>query len=176
MREIRLQGGLSVIVDEIDFEKISGFKWYAMKARNERYYARHDAIFNGNVVCTLMHRLIAQAEIGSCVDHINGNGLDNRRSNLRIAPGNANRWNRGPAKSNHGYKGVYKVERPNSIRYRATLRANKVVYRLGSYLTPEEAAAAYDRKAIEIHGEFAWLNGIELPAGPVLLSRAASEQ
>lgn len=91
------------------------------------------------------------------VDHIDGNPLNNHRSNLRAATGAQNRQN--SAKMSHnksGYKGVGQYK--GSRKFRATITAfNKREY-IGSYDTAEEAARAWDKRAIELHGEFARTN------------------
>jgi len=91
------------------------------------------------------------------VDHINGNPLDNRKSNLRICTHAENSNNTGPRKNNtSGYKGVYWAKR--NKRWLAQITHNgKQVY-IGHYKDKEEAARAYDAKAKEFQGEFAYLN------------------
>jgi len=106
-----------------------------------------------------MHRVILpDAEE---VDHINGNGLDNRRANLRPATGIENRRNRRRSRKNtSGYAGVSwdKVNR----KWYAYITADGRMRALGRFDTAEEAALARDRAALELHGEFARLN---FPAG-----------
>lgn len=107
-----------------------------------------------------MHRLILNAPEGSQVDHINGNKLDNRRSNLRLATASQNRANKGKIVNNtSGYKGVSL----SGKKWAADIAMNKVKVRLGRFDTPEEAAKAYDQAARELHGEFARPN---FPVGP----------
>lgn len=101
-----------------------------------------------------LHRRIAQPPPGFVVDHKNGNGLDNRRENLRIATtyqnsSNKERWGA------VGVRGVIQVGR----RYRARITTLTGRKSLGYYGTKEEAGAAYDTAAREIFGEFAWVNG-----------------
>jgi len=88
------------------------------------------------------------------IDHANGQKADNRWSNLREATPSQNRANRpAPRTSKSGIKGV-RFNAKNG-KWEATICINK---RLGTFDTPDEAIAAYDRAAAEIHGEFAWLN------------------
>ncbi|MBE3038658.1 MAG: HNH endonuclease, partial [Chloroflexi bacterium] len=92
-----------------------------------------------------------------CVDHINGNGLDNRRENLRVGTMADNLHNRQPYAANRsGFKGVHKAA--HGTRYYAHICVNYRKIYLGCFPTPQDAAKAYDLAAIEHHGRFAWLN------------------
>lgn len=94
------------------------------------------------------------------VDHKNRNKQDNRRENLRIAGKTNNMRNIGPQKNNKsGYKGVcYKKDGSRRKRWVAQINIGGKVNHLGFFLTPEEAAHAYDKAALERFGEFAYLN------------------
>jgi hypothetical protein len=103
-----------------------------------------------------MHRLILGAPDDMHVDHVNGNGLDNRRNNIRIASRAENMANRKKHKNNtSGFMGVWQAA---SGRWRARLWHNNKRHNLGTYDTREEAAHAYDAMARKLHGEFATLN------------------
>lgn len=151
---ISLTKGYSAIVDDEDFEEISKWKWCAFdhSTRNTVYAGR--ATRNGSAKATVhLHRQILRAKRGEVVDHINGDGLDNRRSNLRITDKTGNARNRSvQANSRSGYKGV------NIKRGRKSGRAYSAHITLGSFFTPEEAALAYNKWATLIHGEHARLN------------------
>ena len=102
------------------------------------------------------HRIIFYMVHGympSEIDHINGDGLDNRIENLRPCTRNENLRNRGTW-SNTGYKGVKKSKK----KYVAQIIINKKNIFLGTYITPQEAAKAYDKAAIQHFGEFAKVN------------------
>lgn len=104
-----------------------------------------------------VHRLVVVAGKDDVVDHINGDKMNCRRSNLRICNRSQNLFNRGPASHNSsGFKGVYMCKCTG--RFRAEIRANKKCYKLGRFDTAEDAARAYDAAAICLHGEFAKLN------------------
>jgi hypothetical protein len=91
------------------------------------------------------------------VDHANGNGLDNRRSNLRLATGTQNNANRRLASnSTSGFKGVNLYKRTG--RWRAHIAIHRQQKHLGYFRTAEEAARAYDIAALALFGEFALIN------------------
>lgn len=154
MKEIPLTQGKVAIIDDADYEAVSKYIWYAdirTKKRAENCYARTGR--NSHTI--MMHRLITGAPKGMDVDHINRNGLDNRRSNLRVCSRSNNNANTGPQRNNKfGYKGVWAKKN----KYRSCIHANNKTIHLGYFDTPEEAARAYDAKAKEIFGEFALLN------------------
>jgi hypothetical protein len=99
-----------------------------------------------------MHRLLMAAPSGLCVDHIDGNTLDNRRANLRLATHSENLRNMKRKKNNRsGYRGVHRVRN----RWCAQITCNRKVRTLGTFATAEEAHEAYVKAATELHGEFA---------------------
>lgn len=155
MKEIQLNHGKVALVDDEDFEYLNQFKWYAHK-RGGNYYA--ERCHKGKII--IMHNVIMNPINGFFVDHIFHNGLDNRKSQLRLATraqNNANRRARKNATSK--YLGVaFEKDRK---KWTARIRKDKIGYRLGSFNTEIEAAIAYNNKAIELHGEFANLNKIE---------------
>lgn len=104
----------------------------------------------------LLHRFIMQPPGGKEIDHINGNKLDNRRSNLRICSRADNSHNIGPhlSRNKSGFKGVSK----RNNKWRAGIYTKGRSFHLGYFHTAKEAAKVYDQKAQELWGEFAWLN------------------
>jgi len=157
-KQIELTQGKIAIVDDDDYEDISIFKWSAQKiteSHTENYYARRASKEDGKSVKIYMHRLITKCPKGMVVDHINGNGLDNRKENLRICTQSENIRNQGRQKTNKtGYKGV-RFYRNNFIAQIS--QNNKQVY-LGIFDDAISAAKAYDAKAKEIYGDYANLN------------------
>jgi len=107
----------------------------------------------------LMHRMIMQPPEGMVVDHINGNGLDNRRCNLRICTQEQNARNNAPKGNGASrFKGVF----PCGKKWGAKVTHRKKTHRLGVFADEVEAAKARDRLALKLHGEFARLNFPEI--------------
>lgn len=139
------------IVDDSSFEKIKSYKWCLSKAGNGYAYA-----WNGTKPI-LMHRVILNPSQKIHVDHINGDGLDNRIENLRICTHGQNMSNRKLHKNNtSGYKGV-NWERE---KWRATIYKNGKKISLGCFHDILDAAMAYNKAAIKHYGEFAKLNEV----------------
>lgn len=158
MKKIELTRGLRALVDDDDYEELSKYKWCASPLRYNTSYALRNVYIPGKSPKTIfMHNVILNPKKGELVDHIDGDGLDNRKTNLRICTNTQNQWNK-PMQSNNktGYKGVsyYKT----SKKWKAKVVANGVVYHLGTFDSPELAGRAYDKGAQEYHGEFARLN------------------
>lgn len=147
---ITLNAGHVCLVDPEDLPLVSPFNWTAYKSRDGLYYAKRQSPTH-----VLMHVLLMG---GTGIDHKNGNGLDNRRDNLRFATATQNNANKDMQKSSRNrFKGVI---HPRGYRKRwgACLSVGGKRHYLGGYGTEEEAARAYDRKAREVFGEFARLN------------------
>lgn len=158
MAEINLTQGKTALIDDEDFESLSKFKWHAYKNRN-KWYAKRALPKNGKhdkQHGVKMHRVILNvSDSKTQVDHINGNGLDNRKENLRPATIAQNTQNRDrTVKNKSGYKGV----RQRGKKWTATIAWNGKQYYIGTFKTKEEAAKAYDTAALKIFGEFARLN------------------
>lgn len=150
MRNIPLSNNeTGVLVDDEDYWFLRRFKW----AENNGY-----ASMKRNGQHVYMHRLIMMPDNdGIQIDHKNGNKLDNRKQNLRFASHRENQANRpGRRKLSTGFKGVQSNK--DGTRFYARISVNDKTIALGGYSTAEEAAKAYDLKAVEIHGEFAWTN------------------
>lgn len=141
------------IVDA-DMAWIEGYHWN----KSGKYVAR-DVFSNGYKHKMLLHRFILKLskEDKTLCDHINRNPLDNRKSNLRKADSSQNNMNRGTRSNNtSGYKGVsYDVSRN---KWQSMIACRGERYHIGRFPTKEEAARAYDEKAKELFGEFAYLN------------------
>ncbi len=153
MKKIKLTKDKFSLVDDSDFEWLNGFKWMFFSSG---YAVRFD-----KGVYIPMHRFIMKTPKGMFTDHINGNPLDNRRSNLRICTAGENRLNMCIPKNNtSGYKGVCKFKYSKSLPWTARININKKRFHLGYFKNPEDAAVAYNEAAIKYHGQFARLNNL----------------
>ena len=155
-REIALTQGKVAIVDDEDYPAITALgSWcfncgYAVRAGGVR-----------------MHRVVVGAPHGMQVDHVNGDTLDNRRSNLRLCDSAGNQANRKRVRGVPKFKGVGWQRRKSGTGFwKAAIVHLGRTYYLGAYSTDIEAAAAYNAKAVELFGEFAHLNDLSLPADP----------
>lgn len=149
MKEIPLTQGRVALVDDEDYECLASFRWCANRKGSTFY-----AVFRDHKKSTYMHRLLLSAPADMLVDHISGDGLDNRRQNIRLATRAQNGMNRGrPANNTSGFKGVHFEVRTG--RWRADIASEGGSKCLGRFPDPEEAYAAYCDAAKELHGEFA---------------------
>ena len=128
--------------------KTEGRNWYAIRKRG--------ISINGvkHKFDVAMHRVLLPLPHGWTVDHRNGNGLDNRKDNLRPATVALNNQNQKPRNTSSPYKGVAKAQG----KWRAAISVGGQFYYLGNHETQEAAARAYDAKAVELLGEYARLN------------------
>jgi hypothetical protein len=156
MKQIQLTHGRIALVDDQDYKELSRFRWFA-KTEGGISYAVRNSIADGQRRTIRMHTQIMNPPRGKVCDHINHNGLDNQRSNLRVCTHSENCKNQKKprdAKTSQ-YKGVYFLKEVNKWRARI---GDGGKYNLGRFLDEIEAARAYDLKARELYGEFACLN------------------
>ncbi len=148
MKEIKLTKGMVAIVDDEDYEWLIKRKWHFHSSGG--YAARRKWPENK---ISLMHREIMNTPDGMDTDHKNRNGLDNRRHNLRICTRSQNNLNKGrEIRNKSGYKGV--VWMPGKKLWRVNVAGEYA----GKFKNIIDAAKAYDKKAIEMFGEFARTN------------------
>ncbi|KKK90400.1 hypothetical protein LCGC14_2723370, partial [marine sediment metagenome] len=143
MKIIKLSQGCEALVDDKDFEMLNKFNWCVIKSRNT-FYARRTK-WNGNKSHSIiMHRLIMGLEKGdgSQIDHRDGNGLNNIKSNLRLCTSSQNRQNQFAIEGNVNFKGVGFNKR--SGKYRARIMKHGEQYSLNEHKTPKQAALAYN--------------------------------
>lgn len=138
-------------MDAEDYKWLSKFKWHAV-CNEGKFYAYRSAN-NHNVS---MHRMIMGEPKGKVVDHRDGSRLNNRRSNLRICTPAQNTRNRRGWGRVSKYKGVYFYRRLN--KWKAEISFNHRHIHIGYFIDEIDAARAYDKKAKEFFGEFAYLN------------------
>lgn len=160
MKTIPLTRGLVALVDDADFDNFSQHRWLARKRPGLAYAARATYL-DGKQTLLFMHRVIlGSAAHGLHVDHIDGNGLNNQRANLRACSRSENQRNRGMTKTNKtGFKGVTttKWNRNSANKYVAQIQVHGKKRSLGYFPTPEQAHTAYCEAAKNLHGEFARL-------------------
>jgi hypothetical protein len=145
MKEIVLSNGAVAIVDEQDYEALVAFKWHCLRSGRCEYAYRANKK-GGKQSNILMHRHILKPESNQCIDHIDGNGLNNSRSNIRIATHKQNSQNvRKYKPKTSSYKGVsFHTCRG---KWRAVIKENGKSRHIGYYATEEAAAIAYDDAA-----------------------------
>lgn len=154
-REIPVGHGMFALVDAQDYDWLSRWNWHTRKYRNGATYAIRNALLGQGeeMRYVAMHREIMQPPEGATVDHVNQNGLDNRRGNLRLCDKAQNGWNRGATKrSTTKVKGVHFLKRTG--RYQAQIMIRGKRTHIGYYATLEEAKDAYEKFAKEAQGEF----------------------
>jgi hypothetical protein len=155
--EYILKCGTAIQIDPEDLPLAKSRDW-----RECQGYIRHGKFLQGKVVTSLYHRLAIKAPEGLDVDHRNGNPLDNRKENLRLATRAQNQLNKGPRSTYAGktpssrYKGVHWYKRKRKWQVQIQVKGNR--HNLGYFTDELEAAKAYDRAALDLHGEFARLN------------------
>jgi hypothetical protein len=150
--QVPLSRGLFATIDAADTALVAQFRWYARPkdAKSLGFYAFAKPT---QKITIYMHRLLLAAPAGMQVDHVDGDGLNNRRSNLRLATQQLNNVNR-EYTSASGFRGVYR----NKNRWRAMIDVRKRHINLGNYVDPADAARAYYAAARKYFGEFARLN------------------
>ena len=159
MKLINLTRGKVAIVDDSDFKFLNQWNWFC---NNNGYAVRNEptGVKKPRQIAILMHRQIIKTPKGMETDHLNHNRLDNRKSNLRVCIKSQNQWHQKVRSGGSSkYKGV-SVKTKRNKKFCAAIRFLGKVYLLGSFYNEKDAAIAYNKKAKELHGEFALLNNI----------------
>jgi hypothetical protein len=153
--EVRLTRGLVAWVSPEDYGAVAARSWYAQPRPTGNHYAATSTTGpGGERAMLLMHRALLQLDSGTQVDHRNGNGLDNRRANLRPCSHGENQCNRRKLQGTRSrFRGVT-PSRWKAGRWCAEVKANGVRRHLGTFDSEEAAAVAYARAAAELHGAF----------------------
>ena len=154
MKEIQLNRGMVALVDDEDFERVNQFKWYAKKSKRT-YYAVHTIHKHGKIK---MHRFILNVNNADIqVDHVDRNGVNNQKENMRLCTNRQNTYNKSPKPNcSSKFKGVSILK--NKKSYRARINKGEKLIHLGCFEVEEDAARMYDKIAKELFGEFAYLN------------------
>lgn len=154
MKRIPLTQGKFALVDDEDYEWLSQWKWCADKGRNTYYASRNDNE-NKRQTTIRMHRELCQSE--EDVDHIDGDGLNNQKRNLRSCSSGQNSYNQRKSKNNtSGFKGVSWDKEKK--KWAAYINFQRKKIHLGYFEDKIDASKSYDNAAIKYFGEFASLN------------------
>ncbi len=155
MKKVKLTNGGHTLVNNEDYKLISRYRWLASESQKGRFYVKRTTRPQ-----IYLHRFLLSPPREKFTDHINGNTLDNRRSNLRVVSKYQNTLNKKIHKNNKsGYKGVVRINYTKRVKEwvaRITVKGKQIY--LGYYRTPEEAALAYDDGAKKYFGKFARMN------------------
>lgn len=161
-REIKLKNSDKVVlVDDEDYEELVKHTW---RLDRQGYPHRSTSRYCRDTKKKISRSIGLHRQImgfpDSGIDHRDRNPLNNTRENLRIATGSQNNANKIKQSNNpHQYKGVHR--HPRSPKWQASIRYNKKSIYLGMHECPKEAAKAYNKKAVELFGEFACLNEVD---------------
>jgi len=158
VKTIPLTKGEVAIVDDADYEELMQWSWTCLVTKGRKYARRGERDRRaGTQTCIYMHRQIMNAPEGVEVDHRVGDGLDNRRANLRLCTHSQNLCN---AKVNAGNKSGFRGVSFDAAKRKwyASIRVNGKTKAIGKFNTALEAASAWNMAALETHGEFARLN------------------
>lgn len=156
MKTIPLSQGKYAIVDDEDFPAVSRFKWSAVKDKMT-FYAHRQFKIDGRRKVVKMHSFILGCS--DLVDHKDGDGLNNRRCNLRLCTPHQNGTNRRKQlNTSSRFKGVAKIDRDGG--YSCTIGKDGKKFWIGTFKSEEDAAIAYNVAAQLFFGEFARLNDV----------------
>lgn len=158
MKEIQLTQGKVAMVDDEDFQRVNLFKWNATKYSGG-WYARRGMVVNGKNTTILMHRFIMNTPKDMQTDHIDWNGLNCQKHNMRICTKQDNLKNR-KTRGKSMFHGVSFFVRGDKKYIKAAIKIDGKYKYLGLFKTETDAAKAYDKEAKEYFKEFAHLNFI----------------
>ena len=149
-----LTRGYVALVDDEDYDRVSAGSWQVLGHRRTRYAVRPSGHGKPTIY---MHRMILGAQPGQLVDHINHDGLDNRKANVRLCSPSQNMANQEKNRAGTSrFKGVHRVK--GYDRWRASIFYGGKTRHLGSFGSEEDAARVYDTAALALWGEYAKLN------------------
>lgn len=161
MKIIPVSRGLEVLIDDCDFDAVTRNKWCTVRSADKyTWYATRSIKIGDKWKHIKMHRFIMDAPQGVKVDHRDGNGLNNQRSNLRLCTHAQNLMNM-RIHNKHGCKGVAYIQSREPRPWLAKIHVNGKLKTIGLFATLIEAASAYNEWAMRYFGEFARLNDIK---------------
>ncbi len=159
MKKISLTQGKFALVDDSDYENIAKFRWQAIKQGYNYYAARTSKTINGKRNTIRMHMVIMKTQKGMETDHIDGDGLNNQKKNLRVGSKSDNQHNRTKYRTNtSGFKGVTLDKYKSKVSFRAQIVVSGKKIYLGLFKTAEDAYKAYCVACVKHHGNFHNLN------------------
>lgn len=151
---VPLTRGMQAVIDASDACLVGGINWQARTSGQTTYAMSSKQTGPKTWIARIMHRMIVSAPDGMQVDHIDGDGLNNRRSNLRIVTAAQNAQNVGTRRNNKsGIKGVCWHKAKG--KWDASITVNRKFIHLGQFAKIEDAASAYTEASVRLHGEFA---------------------
>ena len=150
MKQIPLTQGKIALVDDEDYSDLMRFKWFAFKKGNSFYVRRNSPMVQGRQSAILMHRVIINPSDDLEIDHINGDGLDNRKENLRIVTHRQNCQNRHEVKTSR-YPGVHwnKMKK----KWHSLIQVNGIRKHLGYFKDELDAATTYRVACVVLGGD-----------------------
>jgi len=158
MKKIILSNGRVTLVDDEDYDHLSQFRWY----QHHSGYAVRSIYPNGRCKAkqVSMHSLLIDRPEGMVIDHIDGNTLNNQKTNLRVCTKRQNTFNSSMQCNNtSGFKGVALIHM-KTPKWLASIKYEGKTYRIGCFTDKLDAARAYNKAAKEYFGDFARLNVI----------------
>lgn len=155
-----------ILLDDIDHKYLSNFKWKVVKKGNDYYAVIKKMKGVGRRTTQIyLHEFLIDLENQECIGFKNKNTLDNRRENLfgvskgyNVARTRKRKTVRGGLKPKSKYKGVSKRIKKGKVSWEVRIAKDKKTYYIGSYKTEKQAGLAYNKKAEELYGEFAYKN------------------
>ncbi len=173
MKEIKLSKtgknknlNLVALVDDEDYERVNSKNWFIVKTKRGVSYACGRTKVNGKSTTLPLHRFILNlTDKTKVIDHKDHDGLNNTKNNLRVCSQRENvRYSRPRKNKSSKFKGVslftQRIKGRIYLSWTANIRVDNTRTRIGSFKTEHEAAIAYNKKAVELFGDFAYLNKV----------------
>lgn len=158
-KEISVKPNGIALVDDCDYERVSRYKWHALRggAKSRTFYPAASDKENGKRKWRKLHRLILGEDVKGVIDHIDGNTFNNQRSNLRVCENRDNIRNQG-VQNRKDKTSKFKGASKSGPSWRSIITVNGKKIHIGTFPTEIEAAAAYDNAALQYFGQFARTN------------------